>query len=433
MGDRGILNKARDIISKSGPTQEETARETRVSAILYKTLVNLVKEEFERRYDTWLSLWKLSKNRRKVREDRKRELGRTLLGDGGQSVAQDSPAQAGCTTIIVQGGWGIMKPVGTLQFPGAFPVEAARPHRPLERPHRPPEDRGGTVTSTTLAKLNLISGSDDRVAEWLNPNTGLESTLIGANLGLHARLLEPPYDQYLYTLAPNPSQQLQLSTVTESAQIISDFQETELPAPAGTMVFTQILKKQGRKLRRRHTSRSNSRPIEMILEEDEPVEDTVEQESDMPPLDENSLKLMLEGLLDSVLTNVLGLIKSEIEQLKLRGVASGERSTEERVIERKRTLERLKSMADEEIRLIDDKSWSEPLLNPVPEVKIEMPTRNDPKPWFDSSILPRYNHYKTNLDAWLASLESDVRLYSEELVCMTIPRYCFRDGSMVRQ
>ena len=199
MGDRSILNKARDVISKSGPAQEETARETRVSAALYETPVNLVKAEFERRYDSWLSLWELSKSRRKVREDRKRELGRTFLGNGGQSVAQDPPAQAGCTTIITWGDWGVVKPVGTPWFPGAFPVEAARPHRPLG-------DRGGTVTSTTLAKLNLISGSDDRVAEWLNPNTGLEGTLIGANPGQHAGLLEPPYDQYLHTPGPNPSQ-----------------------------------------------------------------------------------------------------------------------------------------------------------------------------------------------------------------------------------
>ena len=366
MGDRGILNKARDVISKSGPAQEETARETRVSAVLYKTPVNLVKTEFERRYDSWLSLWELSESRKRVREDRKRELGKTLLGDGGQSVAQDPPAQAECTTIIPRGDWGIVKPAGTPRFPGAFPVEAARPHRP-------PENRRGTVMSTTLAKLNLIAGSDDRVAEWLNPNTGLEGTLIGANPGSHSGLphdqglLGPPHDQDPHTPAPNPSQPLQLSTVTESAQIISDLQETELPAPAGTTVFTQILKEQGRKLRRRHSSRSNFRPIETILEEDEPVEATIaiEQESDMPPLDENSLKVMLEGLL----ANALGPIKSDIEQLKLRGVASGERSNEERAIERKRALERLKTMADEEIRLIDDRSWSEPVTNPDPSAR----------------------------------------------------------------
>jgi len=76
---------------------------------------------------------------------------------------------------------------------------------------------------------------------------------------------------------------------------------------------------------------------------------------------------------------------------------------------------------------------TEPLLNPAPELRIEMPTRNDAKPRFDPSVLPKYNHYETNLDAWLASLESDVRLYGEELVCVAIPRYCFKDGSMVRQ
>jgi len=317
-----------------------------------------------------------------------------------------------------------VKPVGTPQFPGAFPVEAARPHRPLG-------SQEGTVTSSTLAKLNFISGSDNRVAEWLNPNTGLKGSLIGANPGLHAGLLEPLLDQDLHTPAPNPSQQLQLSTVTESAQIISDLQETKLPAPAGTTVFTQILKKQERKLKRRYSSRSNSRPIETILEEDEPVEEPIEieQESDMPPLDENLLKLMLKGLLN----NALGPIKSEIEQLKLKGLSSGERSMKERAVKRKRALERLKTIADKEIRLIDDKSWSEPLLNPPPEVRIEMPARTDARPWFDPSVLPKYNHYETNLDAWLASLKSDVRLYGEELVCVAIPRYCFRDGSMVRQ
>jgi len=90
-------------------------------------------------------------------------------------------------------------------------------------------------------------------------------------------------------------------------------------------------------------------------------------------------------------------------------------------------------MADEEIRLIDDKSWSEPLLNPALEIKIEMPVRNDTRPRLDASVLPKYIHYETNLDPRLASLESDVRLYGEELVCVAIPRYCFEDGNMVRQ
>jgi len=118
VGDRGILNKARDVISKSGPAQEETSRETRVSAVLYKTPVSLVKVEFERRYDSWLGLWESSESR--FREDRKKVLGRRLLGDGGQSGAQDPPTQA----IIPRGDWGVVKPVGTPQFPGAFNIPA---------------------------------------------------------------------------------------------------------------------------------------------------------------------------------------------------------------------------------------------------------------------------------------------------------------------
>jgi len=58
----------------------------------------------------------------------------------------------------------------------------------------------------------------------------------------------------------------------------------------------------------------------------------------MPLLDENSLRLMLESLLN----NALRPIKADLEQLKLNKLDSGEKSIEEKAIERRRTLERLK-------------------------------------------------------------------------------------------
>jgi len=52
------------------------------------------------------------------------------------------------------------------------------------------------------------------------------------------------------------------------------------------------------------------------------------------------------------------------------------------------------------------------------------------KPRFDPNVLPKYVHYKTNLQEWLSELQMKINLFGGELVCAAIPRYCFTEHSV---
>jgi len=108
--------------------------------------------------------------------------------------------------------------------------------------------------------------------------------------------------------------------------------------------------------------------------------------------------------------------------------------TTDRAAARAKELEVIIKHANDELQLIKDHRWREPLVLPTPAPQIVM--HNDPnrplRPRFDPNVLPKYTHYKTNLQEWFTELQTEVNLFGEDLVCAAIPRYCFAENSVVR-
>jgi len=120
-------------------------------------------------------------------------------------------------------------------------------------------------------------------------------------------------------------------------------------------------------------------------------------------------KLLQDQLKTFIIDNLGKIIAAEVAKVKNRGGVADRAATREEELE-------------------------EPLV--LPTLPPQMAMHNDPnrpmRSRFDPNILPKYIHYKTNLQEWFTELQMEINLFGEELVCAAIPRYCFTEHSVTR-
>jgi len=133
----------------------------------------------------------------------------------------------------------------------------------------------------------------------------------------------------------------------------------------------------------------------------------------------------LKTFLDTQLTSAI------ISGIKKATRAKTVVEVDDRAAARTKELDLIIQHANDEKKLIIDKGWRGPLVL-APPVVIHNDTKRPARPRFDPNVLPRYVHYKTNLQEWFQDIQAEVDLFGEELVCAAIPRYCFTEHSVTR-